>query len=267
MFNQFMQPYQRTDFHLVGEFLYIERCTGEVLVQTERGEYRLKKGAQVIDPKMAGRITVENLGEAGEISILYGFGRYVPPADGQQVHVGSMPAMQIAQGQRMAVDVVSQPNVTVETMPPMALAENQSIKVKTLPDVTLADNQVVSIKHLPPMELAANQQLVIASMPRVQFETGQSVRVSATNPLLTKPTGGGGLSASVLTLTDEGATFAANNRRCHVVVKAKSTNTAEVVLAGGFTLSAGEKQKIEATCELTFTGAVDDKIEIYEVER
>ncbi|MGR5080888.1 hypothetical protein [Photobacterium swingsii] len=243
MFKQMMQPYQRTDFQLVGEFLYVERCTGTVLIQTDRGEYRLKQGAQVIDPKLAGRLTVENLGGAGEIELISGYGRYVPPADGQQVSVEKMPALEMAAGQSMSVAVTEQPAMQ------------------------LAPNQAVNVDAMPPMALADNQQITIAALPRIRFETGQSVRVSATSPLLTKPTGGGGLTASQLTLTANAAALAANTRRCHAVVKAKATNVAEVMLAGGFSLAAGEKQKIEATCELTFSGTDGDIIEIYEVVR
>ncbi len=243
MFKQMMQPYQRTDFQLVGEFLYVERCTGTVLIQTDRGEYRLKQGAQVIDPKLAGRLTVENLGSAGEIELISGYGRYVPPADGQQVSVEKMPALEMAAGQRMSVAVTEQPAMQ------------------------LAPNQAVNVDAMPPMALADNQKITIEALPRIRFETGQSVRVSATSPLLTKPIGGGGLTASQLTLTANAAALAANTRRCHAVVKAKATNVAEVMLAGGFSLAAGEKQKIEATCELTFSGTDGDIIEIYEVVR
>ncbi|MDO6496834.1 hypothetical protein [Photobacterium sanguinicancri] len=243
MFKQMMQPYQRTDFQLVGEFLYVERCTGTVLIQTDRGEYRLKQGAQVIDPKLAGRLTIENLGGAGEIELISGYGRYVPPADGQQVSVEKMPALEMAAGQSMNVAVTEQPAMQ------------------------LAPNQAVNVDAMPPMALAENQNVAVSALPKVQLATGQVVRVTATTPLLTKPTGGSELTATHLTVTANSASLAANTRRCHAVVKAKATNVAEVMLAGGFSLAAGEKQKIEATCELTFSGTDGDIIEIYEVVR
>ncbi|MGF1723205.1 hypothetical protein, partial [Photobacterium nomapromontoriensis] len=187
-FNQMMQPRQRAQFQAVGEFLYVEACPASVSITTERGEYRLKQGAQVIDPRLAGRVTVENMGEAGTVTIMCGYGRYIPPTDGQEVAVTQLPMVTLSPNQA----------VNVAELPPVALVDGQAVDISRMPPMQLADNQQVSVSHLPDVALAAGQQLAVSSLPKVQLETGQMVRVYATNPLLTKPVGGAGLTDSVL---------------------------------------------------------------------
>lgn len=232
-FKQFMQPRQRNQFQVIGEFLYVEACNDKVLLQTERGEYRLQQGAQIIDDKLSGLVTIENLGEAANVEILYGFGRYVPPLDGQSVTVSQMPAVQVSE------------------LPAMQLSENQQVAISALPEVVLA----------------ANQQLAISQLPKVQLETGQALRIYATNPVLTKPVGGASVETSLLTIASGQAVLAANSLRCHVLLKASLTNVGVVTIGNGFTLSAGEKQQIDSFGGLSFSGTDNDTIEIIEVIR
>lgn len=240
-FNRVMQPRQREQFQAIGEFLYIESCPGTVLIQTERGEYRLKPGAQVIDSRLTGRITVENLDEAGTVSIICGFGRYIPPTDGQEV--------------------------AVTDMPPMVFAPGQQVGISQLPKIQLADGQQVTVSQLPAMQLAADQQLAVTHLPKVKLETGQAVRVYGTKPLLTKPVGGEAVSSHVLTLTAGAAVLAQNTSRCHVLVKAPSTNLHAVTLGSDWELAPGEPLKLETTAELAFAGTDGDTIQIIEVSR
>ncbi|AJR08670.1 hypothetical protein C9J03_11955 [Photobacterium gaetbulicola] len=102
-FHQMMQPRQRSQFQAVGEFLYIEACPDSVAITTERGEYRLKQGAQILDPQLTGRVTVENMGEAGTVTIICGFGRYIPPTDGQEVSVTKMPTVTLSPNQQVNI--------------------------------------------------------------------------------------------------------------------------------------------------------------------
>ncbi|RWX55115.1 hypothetical protein EDI28_14695 [Photobacterium chitinilyticum] len=252
-----MQPRQREQFQAIGEFLYIESCPGTVLIQTERGEYRLQPGAQVIDSRLTGRITVENLDEAGTVSIICGFGRYIPPTDGQEVTVTDMPPMVFAPGQQ----------VGISQLPKIQLADGQQVTVSQLPAIQLAANQQLAVTHLPDVALATGQQVGITELPKVKLETGQAVRVYGTKPLLTKPVGGEAVSSHVLTLTAGAAALAQNTSRCHVLVKAPSTNLHAVTLGSDWELAPGEPLKLETTAELTFAGTDGDTIQIIEVSR
>ncbi|MGF1723628.1 hypothetical protein [Photobacterium nomapromontoriensis] len=202
-------------------------------------------------------MTVENMGEAGTVTIMCGYGRYIPPTDGQQVAVTQIPAMAIAPGQA----------VNIAQLPQVALVDGQAVVISQMPPMQLADNQQVSVSHLPDVALAAGQQLAVSSLPKVQLETGQMVRVYATNPLLTKPVGGAGLTDSVLTIATGTAALAENTSRCHVLVKAASTNTQAVTLGSGWELAAGEQLKLDTTAALTFAGTDGDTIQIIEVTR
>ncbi|MGF1887441.1 hypothetical protein L4D13_15040 [Photobacterium profundum] len=231
-FKQFMQSRQRNQFQAVGEFIFIEACSSEVLIQTERGEYRLRQGAQVIDPQLSGHVSVENLGEAGTVNIRCGFGRYIPPTDGESVTVSHIPAIKIA--------------------------ENQQVIVSQLPAVQLDASQVI------PVKIADGQQVEVSVMPKMKLESGQAVRVYATTALLTKPVGGSSVSGSTLTIVSGGIVLEENTLRCHVLIKANKANQATVSL-DGYELDAGEKQKIETSGALTFNGTDGDTIQVLEV--
>ncbi|OLQ71208.1 hypothetical protein BIT28_03315 [Photobacterium proteolyticum] len=270
-FNRVMQPRQQEQFQAIGEFLYIEACPDTVLIRTERGEYRLKPGAQIIDSKLTGRITVENLGEAGAVSIICGFGRYIPPTDGQKVDVTQMPAVVFAPGQQ--VDIASPVMLAdgqvigISQLPKVQLADGQQVTVSQLPAIQLAANQQLAVTHLPDVVLAAGQQVGVTELPKVKLETGQAVRVYATTPLLTKPVGGDSVASQVLTLAAGAAVLAKNTSRCHVLLKAPTTNTHAVTLGSDWELTPGEPLKLETTAELAFAGTDGDTIQIIEVSR
>ena len=240
-FHQLMQPRQRSQFQAVGEFLYVETCVGKVRISTERGEYTLRTGAQIIDPQLSGRITVENLGEAGTVTIVCGYGRYIPPSDGQQVAVTAMPAM--------------------------AFAPGQTVAVSELPQVALVDGQAVVISQLPPVSLADNQQVTVSHLPSVSLVEGQTLNVTTTAPLQTKPVGGDGAVGNVITLASSAATLAGNPSRCHVLLKASTTNTGTVTVQGGWALAAGETLQLNTTAALTFAGTDGDTLETIEITR
>ncbi|MGR5142058.1 hypothetical protein ACQKPX_10315 [Photobacterium sp. DNB23_23_1] len=256
-FHQIMQPRQRSQFQAVGEFLYVETCTESVSITTERGDYRLKQGAQIIDPQLSGRVTVENMGEAGAVTIICGFGRYIPPTDGQQVSVTQMPTVTLSPNQQ----------VNIGQLPQVALVDGQAVVVSQLPKVQLEPNQPVTVSHLPAVSLSEGQQVEVTALPRVKFESGQAVRVYATTPMLTKPVGGENMAVSVLSITEGIADLTANSSRCHVLLKASLTNTDIIMLGNGWTLAAGEQLKLETTAALSFSGTDGDTIQIIEVTR
>ncbi|MGF1734356.1 hypothetical protein [Photobacterium satsumensis] len=256
-FYQTMQPRQRSQFHAVGEFLYVESCPETVNITTERGDYRLETGAQILDPELTGRITVENMGEAGEVSIICGYGQYIPPTDGQEVAVTKMPTVTLSPNQQ----------VNIGQLPRVALVDGQAVVVSQLPKIQLEPNQSVTVSHLPAVSLSEGQQVAVTELPRVKFESGQAVRVYATTPMLTKPVGGENMAVSVLSITEGIAELTANTSRCHVLLKASLTNTDTIMLGAGWTLAAGEQLKLETTAALSFSGIDGDTIQIIEVIR
>ncbi|MGR5144284.1 hypothetical protein ACQKPX_21755 [Photobacterium sp. DNB23_23_1] len=272
-FHQIMQPRQRSQFQAVGEFLYVETCTESVSITTERGDYRLKQGAQIIDPQLSGRVTVENMGEAGAVTIICGFGRYIPPTDGQQVSVTQMPTVtlspnqQVNIGQLPQVALVDGQAVVVSQLPKVQLEANQSVAVTQLPKVQLEDNQQVTVSQLPEVSLADGQQVVVTELPRVKFESGQAVRVYATTPLLTKPVGGDSISARKVTIEGGISSINADTSRCHILIKADLANTQPIVINEGWELAAGEQLKLETTAALSFSGVDGDTIQIIEITR
>lgn len=257
MFHQIMQPRQRQQFQAVGEFLYIEACPDAVQISTERGDYRLKQGAQIIDPRLTGRVTVENMGEAGTVSIVCGYGRYIPPSDGQQVAVTQMPTVTLSPNQQ----------VNIGLLPKVALVDGQPVVISKLPKVQLDADQAVKVSQLPAIELAAGQKLAVSSLPEITLAPEQAVRVSSDKPLETAPVVAASLAGSLLTITTGTAQQAANPLRCHVLLKASPANTQPVTLADGWELAAGEQLKLETTAALAFAGADGDTIQIIEVLR
>ncbi|MGF1736709.1 hypothetical protein [Photobacterium satsumensis] len=256
-FHQIMQPRQRSQFQAVGEFLYVETCTESVSITTERGDYRLKQGAQIIDPQLTGRVTVENMGEAGAVTIICGFGRYIPPTDGQQVSVTQMPAVTLSPNQQ----------VNIGQLPQVALVDGQAVVVSQLPKIQLEPNQPVTVSQLPAVSLSEGQQVAVTELPRVKFESGQAVRVYATTPLLTKPVGGDSISAHKLIIEGGISSINASASRCHILIKADLANTKPIVINEGWALAAGEQLKLETTAALSFSGADGDTIQIIEVIR
>lgn len=135
MFTQVMQANQTMQINIAAEFFYIEQCPSEIMVRTERGEYRLSKGAQIIDKQMGDRITIQNLGEAGAVSLVWGYGQYVPPVDGQKTVIQSMPA----------VTVQTMPSVVIESMPQVEVSALSPVTVETMPALELAEGQQVEM--------------------------------------------------------------------------------------------------------------------------
>ncbi|EGR2797599.1 hypothetical protein DU976_17260 [Vibrio navarrensis] len=256
-FQQIMQSAGRAQFNALGDFLFVEKSPGLVLITTATGGYyELTQGAQIKGDRVSGLITVENKGEAGEIRIKTGFGEYVPPqretvavsampaleiAAGQSVNVGAMPALQIAAGQ----------SVNVGAMPALQIAAGQSVNVGAMPALQIAAGQSVNVEAMPALEIAAGQSVNVEAMPALQIAAGQSVAVAVS----------GSLNASVQVMP---YTLPANPERKSVKIKAAVDNAGLVTLAGVWPLAAGETIELETTAEIVLTGAATESAIILE---
>ncbi|WP_052260704.1 hypothetical protein [Photobacterium gaetbulicola] len=106
----------------------------------------------------------------------------------------------------------------------------------------------MTVSQLPSDNLAEGQQVAVTELPRVKLETGQAVRVYTTTPMLTKPVGGESIATSLLTITEGMGELIANTSRCHVLLKASSTNIDAVTLGTGWIVEAGEQRKHYVNC-------------------
>lgn len=136
--NLYMANRQRSQFTAQGDFLFVEAATGLVQIETNTGgHYQLSQGAQIKSALLNNaRVTVENLGDEGTITLKVGFGEYIAP-------------------QRESVAISSLPKVELEA--------DQSLKVSELPAVTLVQGQAVNISSLPAVILQPNQSIHVAS--------------------------------------------------------------------------------------------------------
>ncbi|CCN48941.1 conserved hypothetical protein [Vibrio nigripulchritudo MADA3029] len=237
--KQTLHPRQRVQFQAVGEFMYVANCPSEILIETHRGNYRLSRGAQILDEKLGGLVTVENLGESGEVEIIVGMGRYVPPADGQEVVVGQMP--------------------------PVALAPNQTVEVNKLPMIQLADGQQVVIASMPAVSFADGQQFNVATLPQVEFAPGQKVGMAGDVMVRTKQTFTVRQRTSSSYATGKHAlpyTIPAK-KRGRIMVKAPKANTGAIHL-GDFELDAGESIELFVESAIAVTGAATDHVQFLE---
>ncbi len=284
-----MQSAGRAQFNALGDFLFVEKSPGLVLITTQTGGYyELTQGAQIKGDRVSGLITVENKGEAGEVRIKTGFGEYVPPqretvavsampaleiAAGQSVNVGAMPALQIAAGQSVnvgampALQIAAGQSVNVGAMPALQIAAGQSVNVGAMPALQIAAGQSVNVGAMPALEIAAGQTVNVGAMPALEVAPGQSVNVEAM-PALEIAAGqsvavavSSSLNASVQVMP---YTLPANPERKSVKIKAAVGNAGLVTLAGVWPLAAGESIELETTAEIVLTGAATESAIILE---
>ncbi|WP_342606956.1 hypothetical protein [Vibrio tritonius] len=242
--KQLMQSRGRAQFLAQGDFLYVEDAPSMVRITLDKGGfYELGKGAQIKAPALNGAtITVENLGDAGQVTLMVGFGEYVPPQR-DSIAVTSMPAMTIADGQA----------VEVSQMPAMHIASGQRIGVSSLPKVQLASGQSVSVSSLPAVKMATGQTVGVSTLPAVHIAAGQSVKASLQISGALQP------KAGPMPLT-----IAANTVRKKIHIKASSANTAAITIAGVYELAAGETIELETTAEIALTGDAANSAQVLE---
>ncbi|EGQ8172108.1 hypothetical protein GYL69_000118 [Vibrio vulnificus] len=233
-FEKRMLTGARDNFTAIGDFLFVEKAAGELLITTQSGGYYLlTQGAQVKSERLAGVVTVENRGVEGDVKLKVGFGEYVPP-------------------QRDTVAVSALPAVQISALP--------AVEVSSLPAVTLAANQTVKVSSLPKMQLAAGQSLDVSSIPEMTIAAGQSVAVSSLPAVELKKSAA--LAAGVHAMP---YTIPANAGRKKITIKALSGNTAAVTVAGAYPLEAGEKLELETTAEIQLTGDAANSIAVLEI--
>lgn len=229
--NQYLQPSQRVEFHLIGEFLHVEACPDVVLIETMRGQYRLKQGAQIRAENLSGKVTVTNLSDkAGAVEIVSGSGSYSPPTEGRAVRVSQMPAVEVSQ----------MPAVQVSQVPAIEVSQMPAVQVSQIPAIEVSQMPAVQVSHLPAVEVKAGQVIPVTTVTAER------------------------LISNVLTLVDGKATQASRSARSQVMVKAAKENKG-IVLLGSYELEASEKITLPTTAALSFTGVDGDKIQLIEM--
>ena len=267
MFRQFMQSNQTIQLNLAAEFFYIEECPSEITLRTERGEYRLRKGAQIIDKDMGDRITIENVGAPGNVALVWGFGQYVPPVDGQKVTVQSMPAVNVETLPSVtvetmpAVNVETLPNVNVETLPNVTVKTMPAVDVKTLPSVTVETMPAVDVKTLPSVTVETMPAVDVKTLPSVSIETMPAVELAGGQKVEITTTLSSEFTARAEALP---FTLAANPARKKVFIKAPTENVDGVLIGGAFELEQGEWLEMENTAAITFSGVLGDMVQLLE---
>ncbi|HDY8085380.1 TPA: hypothetical protein RQK88_003460 [Vibrio vulnificus] len=233
-FEKRMLTGARDNFTAIGDFLFVEKAVGELLITTQSGGYYvLTQGAQVKSERLAGVVTVENRGVEGDVKLKVGFGEYVPPQR-DTVAVSALPA----------VEVSALPAVQVSSLPAVELAANQTVRVSSLPEMQLAAGQSLDVSSIPEMTIAAGQSVGVSSLPAVELKKSAS------------------LAAGVHAMP---YTIPANAGRKKITIKALSGNTAAVTVAGAYPLEAGEKLELETTAEIQLTGDAANSIAVLEI--
>lgn len=233
-FEKRMLTGARDNFTAIGDFLFVEKAAGELLITTQSGGYYvLTQGAQVKSERLAGVVTVENRGVEGDVKLKVGFGEYVPPQR-DTVAVSALPAVQVS----------ALPEVQVSSLPAVELAANQTVRVSSLPEMQLAAGQSLDVSSIPEMTIAAGQSVGVSSLPAVELKKSAS------------------LAAGVHAMP---YTIPANAGRKKITIKALSGNTAAVTVAGAYPLEAGEKLELETTAEIQLTGDAANSIAVLEI--
>lgn len=225
-FKQIMPSYGVAQFTAQGTFLYVEKAPGRVRLRSDAGHYELTQGSQILNGRLSGLMTVENIGDEGQISLIVGNGEYRPP---------------------------QRKDMTIESQPPIEIQSGQSVAIESLPKMEIKAGQSVAIASQPAMKIAPEQSLGVNSLPDVHLASGQQVSVSNLERV------SGAFSSSEVSCPH---TFASNGNRKKLIIRALETN-ANPVKVGALDLAAGERLTLETTAEVTVTGT--DTIQYIEV--
>lgn len=242
---------------LASDWLFIESAQGKLEVEIQDTGERVKLGRKSLYKSKEGVFGRLLITGAGQVELEHGTGDFIPPVEGQQLAIQSMPD----------VVVQSLPPVSIADQPAMEIAPNQEITVSQIPEITIAANQQIGVNALPDIQIAAGQQVGVATLPAVAIAEKQYIRIEsmpvqkiAANQFI-------GIRRSEALATDEinvfPHDFPANPNRQKLILKAPSTNAAPVLI-GAFSLDAGERLNIESVAALTITGAVGDKVQFME---
>ncbi|HFQ5128114.1 hypothetical protein [Vibrio vulnificus] len=230
---------QRLPVTLDSEWLYVESAAGKITVFIEStGEEitLIPRSLYKYTGRRFGRIFLS--GE-GALSFLHGVGDFTPPIEGQQVQVSTMPSIELAPGQQVAVSEL--PPVKVQTLPPVTLDANQELAARIL--------------SLPAVMLDSNS--------RITVDIGSAIRISAAQILRVSEEAGERFTTSLVSTFPH--TVAANANRKHILLKASKSNAAPV-LVGAYELDAGESLTLACKADITLTGTAGDKVSLLELE-
>ncbi|EGQ7930296.1 TPA: hypothetical protein I7755_11720 [Vibrio vulnificus] len=230
---------QRLPVTLDSEWLYVESAAGKITVFIEStGEEitLIPRSLYKYTGRRFGRIFLS--GE-GALSFLHGVGDFTPPIEGQQVQVSTMPSIELAPGQQVAVSEL--PPVKVQTLPPVTLAANQELAAHIL--------------SLPAVMLDSNS--------RITVDIGSAIRISAAQILRVSEEASETFTTSLVSAFPH--TVAANANRKHILLKASKSNAAPV-LVGAYELDAGESLTLASKADITLTGTAGDKVSLLELE-
>ncbi|HFQ5294027.1 hypothetical protein [Vibrio vulnificus] len=230
---------QRLPVTLDSEWLYVESAAGKITVFIE------STGEEItLTPRSLYKYTGRRFGRIflsgeGALSFLHGVGDFTPPIEGQQVQVSTMPSIELAPGQQVAVSEL--PPVKVQTLPPVTLDANQELaaRILSLPAVTLDSNS------------------------RITVDIGSAIRISAAQILRVSEEAGERFTTSLVSTFPH--TVAANANRKHILLKASKSNAAPV-LVGAYELDAGESLTLASKADITMTGTAGDKVSLLELE-
>ncbi|MCU8149830.1 hypothetical protein M2G93_17075 [Vibrio vulnificus] len=250
--NISLKAYQPLPVLISGQWVHLETAQQAVALESENGDrVTLRKNAVVKSQSVIGRVLIHSDIDQ-EITLEFGYGDYTPPQNiqGQTVLVSELPAIQVAPGQSIAIE--SLPPVEVSQLPAVEIAANQSVTVNQMPAVEIAANQSVAVSQIPPVELAPEQSVKVTSLPVVRIAANQSVKVTESDQLVTLE--------SVMPLS-----IPANSERKRLYIKAKTTNTQDVLINGVYPLNPGEKIELATRAAVELTGAASESVVVLEI--
>ncbi|EEW09518.1 hypothetical protein [Vibrio mimicus] len=222
-----LQAYQPLPVLISGQWVHLEAAQQAVVLESSNGDrVTMRHNAVIKSEQTIGRVLVHSEIDQ-EISLEFGYGDFTPP--------------QVIEGQ----------TIVVSQLPAVEFAPNQSVGVSQLPAIKFAPDQNVAVSQLPAIELAANQSLAVTQLPAVELKPDQVLKLEVSEQLTARE--------SVMPFS-----VAANTQRSSITLKAKATNTADILINGAYPLSAGEKLELKTRAAIELTGATTDSVAILE---
>lgn len=224
------QPYPVT---VSGNWIWLRNALKPITLETNIGEWvTLHKGAVLKNAGLIERVLLSS-DVHQVIDVEFGKGDFEPPTEGQGVVILSMPAVEIAANQ----------SIKVSELPAVTLEPGQGMKVLEMPALQLADGQKLEVGALPEVKLAQGQSVQVASLPEIKLASGHNLTGQAGNLPLT---------------------IAANPERRRVHIKAASSNTEPVLIAGVYALAPGEAERLDTRGSIELTETETDSVQILE---
>ena len=270
MIEKTLQPGQKEQVHAEGTFIYVLSAPGEVLVEAHPSGYvyPLPPRGQVVlpDGETFSRVSFTNSSKsAGTIKLITGFGRYIPPNDGQLVTLDKSVKVVMDNNLKSSFDG-AQP-VYFEHAPEVRLPE--ALQKALAAPITFPPLQQVAVTNQLPFPKVQRVELTNQNpFPDVQkvLMTG-TVVIEANAPLSTVITNEVAVIQATPDLstgkviTIQGAqTLPAKVSRKSVIVIAPGTNQGTVFIQGFIPIAPGGFAEIGAKNMLSITGIDGDEI-------